>query len=153
MLCCEHLRGTIRCGAATGEGETEMGLGSSKQSTARKKVMAVNAFEDAGERHREKRGLKSSKKSRSSRASSKIEYPSDESSDCMSSPKSSWVRLREKSLPQIEFPGRCTLKLSDFNRVVRKRTLDADETLPIDIPYGNVHKVRLFNISNYPRCT
>ncbi|XP_060068517.1 PHD finger protein 24-like [Ylistrum balloti] len=119
-----------------------MGAGASKSST-RRKVQALAAFDEAGRRHREKKGHGGSRKGLRKRLSRVEEVTEDEPSmERTSSVSSNWVRLRERSLPSIELQPKTTLRLSDFNKVVRQKTLDPDDEKPIDIPYGMREKVR-----------
>lgn len=123
-----------------------MGAGASKQNAARRKVQALAAFDEAGRRHREKKrgGSKKGLKKRLSRVD---EITEDEPSmERTSSISSNWVRLRERSLPSIEVQPKTTLKLSDFSKVVRQKTLDPEDEKPLDVPYGSKEKVYYFNI-------
>jgi len=119
-----------------------MGAGASKQPSVRRKIQAVSAFEEAGKRNREKRKPSFSRKSRKKRLS-KVEEVSDGDISTQETKSSSWVRLREMSISGMEdFKARTTLRLSDFNKIVRKRTVDPEDEKPLDIPYGTQQRVK-----------
>lgn len=108
-----------------------MGAGVSRHGQVRRKVQAVNAFEDAGKRHRRKN----------------VKKGGDVALDSMTSPErtscttSHWLRIKERSISKTELESRSALRLSDFNKVVRKRTLEKEDDVPITIPYVSNEKV------------
>lgn len=111
-----------------------MGAGVSRHGQVRRKVQAVNAFEDAGKRHRRK---KNSKKSNDI-VMREEKVDSVTSSD---KTKSHWLRVKERTISKTELESRSALRLSDFNKVVRKRTLEKEDDVPISIPYVSNEKV------------
>lgn len=113
-----------------------MGAGVSRHGQVRRKVQAVNAFEDAGKRHRRK---KNSKKSNNI-VMKEEKVDSVTSSD---KTKSHWMRVKERTISKTELESRSVLRLSDFNKVVRKRTLEKEDDVPISIPYVSNEKVRI----------
>lgn len=113
-----------------------MGAGVSRHGQVRRKVQAVNAFEDAGKRHRRK---KNSKKSNNI-VMREEKVDSVTSSD---KTKSHWMRVKERTISKTELESRSVLRLSDFNKVVRKRTLEKEDDVPISIPYVSNEKVRI----------
>lgn len=113
-----------------------MGAGVSRHGQLRRKVQAVNAFEDAGKRHRRK---KNSKKSNNI-VMREEKVDSVTSSD---KTKSHWMRVKERTISKTELESRSVLRLSDFNKVVRKRTLEKEDDVPISIPYVSNEKVRI----------
>ncbi|KAK3098733.1 hypothetical protein FSP39_022535 [Pinctada imbricata] len=115
-----------------------MGTGASKHGHARRKVQAVKAFEDAGKRHK-KKSTASSTKSNSSRKSGSISSEKDPQQ--VESPRSNWAKVRERTVLRHELDTTSNLKLSDFNKVVRKKALEKEDEEPVEIPYGCKAKV------------
>lgn len=119
-----------------------MGAGASKHGNVKRKVQAVNAFEDAGKRHREKgkkttdQTQKKKNKKKQPDVESRIKTP-EQSSEHVSR----WTILREKTLTKSDVEMRRQLRLSDFNKIIRKKTLDEDDETPIEIPYEATEKV------------
>ena len=110
-----------------------MGAGVSRHGQVRRKVQAVNAFEDAGKRHRRKK--KNHKKSDDVIMRDMDPVTSSEQT------KSHWLRVKERTISKTELESRSALRLSDFNKVVRKRTLEKEDDVPICIPYVSNEKV------------
>ncbi|XP_061193286.1 uncharacterized protein LOC133201504 [Saccostrea echinata] len=111
-----------------------MGAGVSRHGQVRRKVQAVNAFEDAGKRHRRQKNPKKSNDV-AMREKAKDMTSSDRGS------RSHWMRVKERTISKTELEARSALRLSDFNKVVRKRTLEKDDDVPITIPYVSNEKV------------
>jgi hypothetical protein len=109
-----------------------MGAGVSRHGQVRRKVQAVNAFEDAGKRHRRKKNVKKG---------GDVAMDNMTSSDSTSCATSHWLRVKERSISKTELESRSALRLSDFNKVVRKRTVEKDDDVPITIPYVSNEKV------------
>ena len=118
-----------------------MGTGASKHGHARRKVQAVTAFEDAGKR-RKKKSSSSSTKSNRSRERSSVSSAC-EKDQTVESPRSNWAKVRERTVLKNEADASASLRLSDFNKVVRKRTLEKEDEEPIDIPYDMKLKVSI----------
>lgn len=119
-----------------------MGAGASKHGNVKRKVQAVNAFEDAGKRHREK-GKKTTdqtQKKKNKKKSPDVETK-NKTPEQSSEHVSRWTILREKTLTKSDVEMRRQLRLSDFNKIIRKKTLDEDDETPLEIPYEATEKV------------